>query len=172
MVVWKVLQYGHSSSIYSITLSSASGLPMMWSTPGVYARTLAVLSPPLGAVFCIPAKNTAPAIKTPATTMVIGSTYWLFIWWLVYQFLKRKGMGERRGVSALLPPSHGLQPVAGFVAGERGAGKVGEFEPTAQNIFNFFQQVDAFYFREVARVILAEYRDIKVVGVVADDNVR
>src|SRR3990167_8843535 len=210
MVVWKVLQYGHSRSMYSIILTSALGLPMMWSTPGVYGRTVAVLPLSPGVAFCMPAKNTPPAIKAPATTMVIGSTYWLFIWGLVYQFLKRKGMGERRGVSgqlplagvelyladavvvavfdravlagvlvqifgngdigqavvadllaqALLPPLYGLQPVAGFVAAERGAGKVVEFEPAAQNIFNFFQQVDAFYFREVARVILAEYRDI------------
>src|SRR3989338_824808 len=193
----------HWVAISSGTLSSCSmpSMPAICST-GSGAKTATCRSAPNGS-------ESLQAIRPPPT-------------WGGFSFLKRKGMGERRGVSgqlplagvqfnladaivvavfdravlagvlvqifgngdigqavvadllaqALLPPLYGLQPVAGFVAAEGGAGQVVEFEPAAQNVFNFFQQVDAFYFCEVARVVLAEYRDIKVVGVVADDNVR
>ena len=73
---------------------------------------------------------------------------------------------------AFFPPLHGLQSGGTLFRAERAFGDSVEADATAEDVGNFFQQIDRADFREVARIIFIQNRDVEVVGIEADEGIR
>ncbi len=72
----------------------------------------------------------------------------------------------------VFPPHECLKPVPDFFPAECCLGDGVQLDAAAERIFYLLQNIQTFYLREVARVILVEKGNVKVVGVEADNHIR